>query len=498
MLAILHGKSGTSSRGDRVPKSVAGKYAGSSKPSEDTPESKGKSLEGGKWTGEHHAKDKKKVDEKRAERKKKKKELKKAVEEFVKSRGYKGAGCIVVNKDGQILLGRRSDNGLWCTPGGHVDEGESFEQAALRELKEETGISAKSATKLHDGFYRGYTTQSFLVKSFRGKLKSNGEMLDLKFMNVQDIPWDTVVDYAKDCLSAYISEQLVKSSSLKFMIAQEELTKNMIRGGKEGVTYEITHGDALRVVGNGTFRMLREATKDMGDEDFREVGVDHYTLHIRKHLNDVYSGRIEDGHKVIHQFTNKSLPSVAAELMSVFEWYLPEDEGELEIADDIDDDVIEGGLQQLIDKYKQHNIVNIYTEMENIREEIRHGSAVDLQQVEAKMMKLFDKLEDSLLHHADKHNQLAEDAGKEIDELEAKLMGLQRKIEELGDRPKVVQAYSTGGVNHSQVHSDAYPYLSKPSVVISPCGKISITFAKDWTPMETEDFLKDLKAKVVK
>lgn len=52
----------------------------------------------------------------------------------------------VVNESKQILLQQRADwvlthPGLWdASAAGHVDEGESYEQAALRELKEELGL----------------------------------------------------------------------------------------------------------------------------------------------------------------------------------------------------------------------------------------------------------------------------------------------------------------------------------------------------------------------
>jgi hypothetical protein len=191
---------------------------------------------------------------------------------------------------------------------------------------------------------------------------------------------------------------------------------------------------------------------------------------------------------------------MAAELMSVFEWYMPEDGPELEILDEskLPDDAIHGGFQKLIDDYKKHNIGNIYSEMENIRSEIRNGAAVDLQQVEQRIMKLFDKLEAAVLDITGKHNKLCSDAGDEIDEVHAKLVELQSRLDELAKKPAKVEAFSTNPPDPKIVHSENYPYLPRPSVTIMPDGRITIAFNQEWTPMERENFLKDMKAKVLK
>lgn len=51
-----------------------------------------------------------------------------------------GVECAVLNDDGHLLLSRRGDLNVWNLPGGRVDAGERLEQAAVREVREETGV----------------------------------------------------------------------------------------------------------------------------------------------------------------------------------------------------------------------------------------------------------------------------------------------------------------------------------------------------------------------
>ncbi|CAN5671917.1 NUDIX domain-containing protein [soil metagenome] len=49
------------------------------------------------------------------------------------------ASAVVLDEQGRILLQRRSDNSRWSVPGGAMELGESITEAAMREVKEETG-----------------------------------------------------------------------------------------------------------------------------------------------------------------------------------------------------------------------------------------------------------------------------------------------------------------------------------------------------------------------
>ena len=56
-----------------------------------------------------------------------------------------GIGVILL-KDGKILMGKRINSHApkFSIPGGHIEIGESFEEAAIREVKEETGITIRN------------------------------------------------------------------------------------------------------------------------------------------------------------------------------------------------------------------------------------------------------------------------------------------------------------------------------------------------------------------
>ena len=54
---------------------------------------------------------------------------------------------VLVRRNGKILMGERKashGSGTWCPPGGHLEYGESFEECAQREVREETGLEIEN------------------------------------------------------------------------------------------------------------------------------------------------------------------------------------------------------------------------------------------------------------------------------------------------------------------------------------------------------------------
>jgi len=60
------------------------------------------------------------------------------------------AGVMLINRDGRVFVGQRIDNTLeaWQMPQGGIDPGEDAQAAAVRELGEETGVSADKVTMI--------------------------------------------------------------------------------------------------------------------------------------------------------------------------------------------------------------------------------------------------------------------------------------------------------------------------------------------------------------
>lgn len=112
-----------------------------------------------------------------------------------------GASVIVENEKREILLQLRSDNNCWAYAGGSVELDEVVEEAAKRELYEETGLIAEemelfgvfSGPELHYIYPNGDEVSNidivYICRKYSGSLNSdNDEVRELKFFNKKELP----------------------------------------------------------------------------------------------------------------------------------------------------------------------------------------------------------------------------------------------------------------------------------------------------------------------
>ncbi len=109
------------------------------------------------------------------------------------------AGAAIFNGEGQVLLQKRKDSGLWGFPGGMMELGKSFEEAAVREIFEETGLEVEVKrligvySKYSDEYANGDKSQPivafFECQVVGGKtICSNDETLELKYFDLDSAP----------------------------------------------------------------------------------------------------------------------------------------------------------------------------------------------------------------------------------------------------------------------------------------------------------------------
>jgi len=109
-------------------------------------------------------------------------------------------GGWVENSQGKVLLQKRSPNEeLWGFPGGVMNLGESAEETAIREIKEETGfdVATEELIGVYTKFFATYSNGDqvqlivffFKMKIIGGNYKiDNIETFDIKFFSIEDIP----------------------------------------------------------------------------------------------------------------------------------------------------------------------------------------------------------------------------------------------------------------------------------------------------------------------
>jgi 8-oxo-dGTP diphosphatase len=111
----------------------------------------------------------------------------------------RAAGGVVLRGDA-VLLVHRPEYDDWSLPKGKLDPGESWEDAARREVEEETGLDCEPGEEVGRTFYTDSQGRSKEVRYFRmeprGEAQAQNEIDEVRWVALEDA--GAVLSYDRD------------------------------------------------------------------------------------------------------------------------------------------------------------------------------------------------------------------------------------------------------------------------------------------------------------
>ena len=114
----------------------------------------------------------------------------------------RAAGGVVLDPEGRVALVHRPRYDDWTLPKGKLDRGESFEDAALREVEEETGLRCRLVRELPSSEYLDPKGRSKLVRYWLMEVEHdpgfvpNDEVDELRWVPLEEAP--ALLTYPRD------------------------------------------------------------------------------------------------------------------------------------------------------------------------------------------------------------------------------------------------------------------------------------------------------------
>ena len=105
-------------------------------------------------------------------------------------------------KPGIVLIKRKNPPFGWALPGGFVDYGESLEQAAIREAKEETCLEIQLETQFHSYSDpkrdpRKHTITTVFIASARGIPRAQDDAAEIGIFDQEEIHFPLAFDHKR-------------------------------------------------------------------------------------------------------------------------------------------------------------------------------------------------------------------------------------------------------------------------------------------------------------
>jgi 8-oxo-dGTP pyrophosphatase MutT (NUDIX family) len=128
-----------------------------------------------------------------------------------------------VGRENAVVIGRLDRHGrlLWSLPKGHIEDGETVEQTAVREVKEETGISAHVLRPLGNIDYWFVAERRRVHKTVHHfLLEAEGGELSDEDVEVTEVAWVPVAEL--ETKLAYADERKLVRKARALFAAEEE------------------------------------------------------------------------------------------------------------------------------------------------------------------------------------------------------------------------------------------------------------------------------------
>ena len=121
------------------------------------------------------------------------------------------AGGVVVRASGEVLLVHRPRYDDWTLPKGKLDAGESFEEAALREVEEETGLRCELLRELPGTEYRDHKGRPKVVRYWLMRAESedafepNDEVDEVRWLSPEEATGQLTYERDREVLAGLSS-----------------------------------------------------------------------------------------------------------------------------------------------------------------------------------------------------------------------------------------------------------------------------------------------------